>query len=107
MNYQDVVSDEVPVHGETSAGGGDQPNCLWSVDRYVKAPALSPDGRLLACVVVEQERYPLAIQIPLDAKGDPVSGQEREVVLPIEGAVRRVLYSPCLLYTSPSPRDRG
>lgn len=94
MNYQDVVSDEVPVHGETSAGGGDQPNCLWSVDRYVKAPALSPDGRLLACVVVEQERYPLAIQIPLDAKGDPVSGQEREVVLPIEGAVRRVLYSP-------------
>ena len=94
MNYKDVAIEDAPIHKEDSVSGGDQPNRLWSVDRYVKGPALSPDGRLLACVVVEQERYPLAIQIPLDAKGDPIPGQEREVVLPIEGAVRRVLYSP-------------
>lgn len=29
-----------------------------TLDRYVKDPALSPDGRLLACVVVEQDRFP-------------------------------------------------
>lgn len=67
---------------------------LWSAERYVRAPALSPDGSLLACIVVEQERYPFALQIPLDANGEPIPGQEREVNLPIKGGVRRVLYSP-------------
>lgn len=65
-----------------------------TLDRYVKDPALSPDGRLLACVVVEQDRFPFALQIPLDADGVPVVGEEREVRLPVEGSVRRVLYSP-------------
>lgn len=63
-------------------------------DRYVKAPALSPDGRLLACIVVEQDRFPFALQIPLDDEGVPLVGDEREVRLPVDGGVRRVLYSP-------------
>ena len=67
---------------------------MWSVNRYVQAPALSPDGRLLACIAVERESYPTALQIPLDANGEPIPGAERPVVLPIDGAVRRVLYSP-------------
>ena len=83
------------IREEESAGGGTyREKRLWSVDRYVKAPALSPDGRLLACIVVEQDQFPLALQIPLDAKGEPIPGQEREVKLPIDGAVRHVLYSP-------------
>ena len=65
-----------------------------TLDRYVKDPALSPDGRLLACVVVEQDRFPFALQMPLDDDGVPIVGEEREVRLPVEGGVRRVLYSP-------------
>lgn len=67
---------------------------VGSVDRYVTSPALSPDGRLLACIVAEQNSYPKAIQITLDADGVPVDGSERDVVLPSVGAVRKVLYSP-------------
>ncbi|MDY3126905.1 MAG: S9 family peptidase, partial [Corynebacterium sp.] len=68
---------------------------IWSVDRYVKNPALSPDGSLLAVVMVEADRFPVALQIPLGPSGEPIMGQEREVTLPIEGAVRRVVYSSC------------
>lgn len=67
---------------------------LWSVNRYVKAPALSPDGSLLACIIVERDDYPSALQIPLDSNGEPIPGAERPVVLPIKGSVRSVLYSP-------------
>lgn len=65
-----------------------------TLDRYVKDPALSPDGRLLACIVVEQDLFPFALQMPLDDDGVPIVGEEREVRLPVEGGVRRVLYSP-------------
>ena len=62
--------------------------------RHSTRPALSPDGSLLACVVVEHTGYPRAVQRPLAPGGVGGHGPERDVVLPVEGPVRRVAYSP-------------
>lgn len=86
---EQLVSSDAHAPGDTSS---DVPH--WSVNRYVQAPALSPDGRLLACISVERDSYPTALQIPLNSNGEPIPGAERPVQLPIDGAVRRVLYSP-------------
>ena len=62
--------------------------------RHATGPNLSPDGSLLACVVVERSGYPRAVQRPLAAGGMGGAGGERDVELPVEGAVRKVAYSP-------------
>lgn len=62
--------------------------------RHTTSPCLSPDGTLLACVVTERTGYPRAVQCPLGPDGLVVPGAERDVVLPVEGPVRRVAYSP-------------
>ena len=62
--------------------------------RHTSSPCLSPDGLLLACVVTERTGYPRAVQRPLGPDGFKGAGPERNVVLPVEGPVRRVAYSP-------------
>ena len=62
--------------------------------RHTSSPCLSPDGSLLACVVTERTGYPRAVQRPLGPDGLKGAGPERDVVLPVEGPVRRVAYSP-------------
>ena len=62
--------------------------------RHTTSPCLSPDGSLLACVVTERTGYPRAVQRPLGPDGLSGGGRERDVVLPVEGPVRRVVYSP-------------
>ena len=62
--------------------------------RHTSSPCLSPDGSMLACVVTERTGYPRGVQRPLGPGGLDGAGPERDVVLPIEGTVRRVSYSP-------------
>lgn len=62
--------------------------------RHTTSPCLSPDGSLLACVVTERAGYPRAVQRPLGPGGLDGAGPERDVVLPVEGPVRKVAYSP-------------
>lgn len=62
--------------------------------RYVIEPCLSPHGKMLACVILEEQHYPRAVQVQLGEDGTTIQGSEREVVLPVDGAVRKVLYSP-------------
>nr|WP_187353674.1 prolyl oligopeptidase family serine peptidase [Dietzia kunjamensis] len=49
---------------------------------------------MLACVVTERTGYPRAVQRPLGPGGLDGAGPERDVVLPVDGPVRRVAYSP-------------
>ncbi|MDZ4234659.1 MAG: S9 family peptidase, partial [Dietzia sp.] len=62
--------------------------------RHTTSPCLSPDGSMLACVVTERTGYPRAVQRPLGLGGLDGAGPERDVVLPVNGPVRRVAYSP-------------
>ena len=62
--------------------------------RHTTSPNLSPDGSMLACVVTERTGYPRAVQRPLGPGGLDGAGPERDVVLPVNGPVRRVVYSP-------------
>ncbi|UVE93951.1 S9 family peptidase [Dietzia sp. B32] len=62
--------------------------------RHTTSPNLSPDGSMLACVVTERSGYPRAVQRPLGPGGLDGAGPERDVVLPVDGPVRRVAYSP-------------
>lgn len=62
--------------------------------RHTTSPHLCPDGSLLACVVTERTGYPRAVQRPLGPDGLERAGPERDVVLPVEGPVWRVAYSP-------------
>lgn len=62
--------------------------------RHTTSPCLSPDGSLLACVVTERTGYPRAVQRPLGPDGLKSASSERDVVLPVDGPVRRVDYSP-------------
>ena len=62
--------------------------------RHTTSPCLSPDGSLLACVVTERTGFPRAVQRPLGPGGFEGAGPERDVVLPVDGPVRRVAYSP-------------
>ena len=62
--------------------------------RHTSSPCLSPDGSMLACVVTERTGYPRAVQRPLGPGGLDGAGPERDVVLPINGPVRKVAYSP-------------
>ncbi|MDV8000008.1 prolyl oligopeptidase family serine peptidase [Rhodococcus sp. IEGM 1408] len=62
--------------------------------RHTTSPNLSPDGSMLACVVTERTGYPRAVQRPLGPGGLDGAGPERDVVLPVNGPVRRVAYSP-------------
>lgn len=78
--------DEVGVPRADAAGPG-------SV-RHTTSPYLSPDGKMLACIVTEGTGYPRAVQRPLGPDGLDGAGPEREVELPVEGPVRRVAYSP-------------
>lgn len=63
-------------------------------NRHTTSPNLSPDGLMLACVVTERTGYPRAVQRTLGPEGFDGLGQERDVVLPVNGPVRRVAYSP-------------
>lgn len=60
--------------------------------RHSLHPCLSPDGKLLAAVVVDEEGYPYAVQRPLAPDGTG-AGPERKVPVPTPGPVRRVAYS--------------
>lgn len=71
-------------------GTGDGPAPI----RHTSSPHLSPDGSMLAFVVTEPTGYPRAVQRPLGPGGLDGAGPERDVVLPVEGPVRRVAYSP-------------
>ncbi|MBS7548639.1 S9 family peptidase [Dietzia massiliensis] len=62
--------------------------------RHTSSPCLSPDGSMLAFVVTERTGYPRAVQRPLGPGGLDGAGPERDVVLPIDGPVRKVAYSP-------------
>ena len=62
--------------------------------RHTTSPYLSPDGSMLACVVTERTGYPRAVQRPLGPGGLDGAGPERDVELPVNGPVRRVMYSP-------------
>ena len=62
--------------------------------RHTTSPNLSPDGSMLACVVTERTGYPRAVQRPLGPGGLDGAGPERDVVLPVNGPVWRVAYSP-------------
>ncbi|KAA0918373.1 prolyl oligopeptidase family serine peptidase [Dietzia sp. ANT_WB102] len=62
--------------------------------RHTSSPCLSPDGSVLACVVTERTGFPRAVQRPLGPDGLDGAGPERDVVLPEDGPVRRVAYSP-------------
>ncbi len=62
--------------------------------RHTSSPCLSPDGSVLAYVVTERTGYPRAVQRPLGPDGVADAGPERDVILPVEGPVRRVAYSP-------------
>lgn len=62
--------------------------------RHTTSPNLSPDGSMLACVVTESTGYPRAVQRSLGPGGLDGAGRERDVVLPVNGPVWRVAYSP-------------
>ena len=77
----------------TRAGEPDEAAGGELLSRHTTRPNLAPDGSLLACIVVERSGYPRAVQQPLGPGGIGGVGPERDVVLPVEGPVRRVLYS--------------
>src|SRR5699024_7670249 len=62
--------------------------------RHTSSPCLSPDGSALAHVLTDRTGHPRAVQRPLGPDGVADAGPERDVILPVEGPVRRVAYSP-------------
>ncbi|WP_216694571.1 alpha/beta hydrolase family protein [Dietzia psychralcaliphila] len=84
---EEVGSLDVAGPPDDAAGGPDE-------IRHTTSPCLSPDGSMLACVVTERTGYPRAVQRPLGPGGLDGAGPERDVVLPVNGPVRRVAYSP-------------
>lgn len=85
------VSDVPPIEHSTPV---DVQSAHRPTGRYVIEPCLSPHGKMLACVILEEQHYPRAVQVQLAEDGTTIEGSEREVVLPLSGAVRKVLYSP-------------
>lgn len=55
--------------------------------------SLSPDGRALAYIVVDNG-YPRAVQRPVELGGGIALGRARDVRLPVDGPITRVLHSP-------------
>ena len=74
--------------GEPDDAAGDS-----RLTRHTTHPYLAPDGSHLGCVVVERTGYPRAVQRPL-GPGGVGAGPERDVVLPVDGPVRHIAYSP-------------
>lgn len=84
---EEAESRDVAGPPDDAAGGPTQ-------IRHTTSPNLSPDGSMLACVVTERTGYPRAVQRPLGPGGLDGAVPERDVVLPVDGPVRRVAYSP-------------
>jgi dipeptidyl aminopeptidase/acylaminoacyl peptidase len=61
--------------------------------RHSLHPCLSPDGKLLAAVVIDEDGYPHAVQRPLATPDGVGAGPERTVPIPTPGPVRNVAYS--------------
>lgn len=69
------------------AGGGSAPRPSYDA-------AIAPDGGSLAYIVVD-DGYPRAVQRPLQVSGTAVAlGKARDVRLPVEGPITKVVYSP-------------